>query len=97
MSAAPVWIRVTPADLASGRRHHCSECPLALAIKRAFPGRSVTVSDRPVTIAVGLRVAILHPTDLRLVGEFVEAFDAGRDVDCIEFELSLGDPDSLAA
>lgn len=44
-------ISVTEEDIANGKRQTCDSCPIALAVKRAYPGCPVSVDQWGIKIA----------------------------------------------
>jgi len=81
-----MMIEVRAADIRKGIRKVPSQCPIAHACKRAFPGAQVSVGFRTVLFGFGnTRPARLSRSALR----FVRAFDAGRKVKPFRFWLAL--------
>ena len=78
-----IMIKVTAGDIAIGHRSSALLCPVALALKRAFPRRWCTVSTREY--GVGDKVEFLS----KEVQQFIESFDAGYPVKPFQFRISL--------
>jgi len=79
-------ITVTAEHIARGERQSCTRCPIALAIRDAFPGA--------ISFAVGGPMVMLwtggSEREIDLPAEafkFVNAFDNGRTVEAFTFEL----------
>ena len=85
-----IIVNVTEKDIEQGRKRNCRHCPIALAIRRKFPGDSTVVR-------VDRKIAFIWPTggsyfatDLpRAARDFVVDFDSGRVVSPFTFNLSL--------
>jgi hypothetical protein len=78
-------VRVTRQHIAQGIQGDCSLCPLALAFRAAG-----------LTVRVGVRILIIDRRPYRmpaLLADWADAFDAGREVEPIEFAFEL--PDEL--
>jgi hypothetical protein len=76
-------INVTKEDIQNGKPIHISKCPVALAITRAT-GRTCEV-DLDAIYVDGLGL-VYSPTE---VVKFVRAFDDGKNVDPLAFDLTL--------
>jgi hypothetical protein len=74
-------VDVTQEDIEEGARGDCNFCPVARAIRRAFPTKSVFVGANTIGVG-GERLEM--PDD---VDEFVCAFDSYCDVYPFSFEL----------
>jgi hypothetical protein len=80
-----VRVRVTRQHIAQGIQGDCSHCPLALAFREVG-----------LHVRVGVRILIIdrHPYQMpALLADWADAFDAGREVEPIEFAFEL--PDEL--
>jgi hypothetical protein len=77
-----MWIKVTRNDISRGESHSCSLCPVARAIRRAFPGKTVTVGCALVNVD-GYRTIELPP----MVRNFIRDFDSKRPVTPISFRI----------
>jgi hypothetical protein len=78
-------ISVTQEDINQGKHQSCRECVVALAAKRAFPGRTPNVGYDSMSLYGGRLVAIykLPPEATRLIA----AWENRRKVSPLEFEL----------
>ncbi len=65
-----IWIEVTRDDIRRGAPRSSWACPIALAIKRLFPEKYVTVGD--TTIVIGKRTFLMPPLGRAFVKEFDE-------------------------
>ncbi len=80
-------IEVTTEDIAKGVREDCHGCPIALACKR-LGVRDVAV-EREAVVYRNYE-GEWDEASMPEVGEaFIEAFDAGRDVEPFSFELDI--------
>jgi hypothetical protein len=84
-------INVTAEHIAAGERENCERCPVALAIRDAFP-HLVYIEVAPEGISISLRGADIwglkaHVDVAREVQEFIRAFDSGEPVEPFTFEL----------
>ena len=76
-------IKVTQEHIDSGVRGDCSKCPIALAI-------SEQVNNRVGVSKGGIIIPYLYETFLEtppLAREFIEKFDAGKEVEPFVFNL----------
>lgn len=80
--AVTMRIEVTQEDIKKGERHSGISCPIALALKRALPGRHVGVSEE--TADIGENARVLLPLEAQ---DFIDDFDDGLGVDPFAFEL----------
>ena len=76
-------IKVTQEDIDKATPASCCYCPIARALRRAFPRRRVAVG--PIFITVG-RERAYPPVK---ACEFITAFDSGRTVKPFSFKLDL--------
>lgn len=78
-------IHVIQEDINNGKRMHCSDCPVALAVKRKFnlPSYAVVVSHS--TIRFDNNVVTIP----EIVSDFISKFDNGRYVTPFSFEIEL--------
>ncbi len=76
-------IRVTRADIENGAANDECNCPIALALKRAFATRNVVVGSGG--IAVGGKI---YDTPVAVV-EFINKFDDGMNVEPFSFCLEM--------
>jgi hypothetical protein len=76
-------VDLTPEDLANGEPESCTECPVALAVRRATKGQSVTVE--PYGIVVD---GILYDVPAE-VDAAIDLIDDGRAVDVVPFSFEL--------
>jgi hypothetical protein len=83
-----ITISVTADDIAQGKQRDCRRCPIACAVRRAFPHAVVDVDEADINIwksgliAETFREYVL-PDEAR---EFISAFDAGESVKPFTFE-----------
>ena len=84
-------VKVTQADIARGVQDNCMECPIALAIIKAFPVCAhlhIEVMIDCVRIAEPFDVDSLEVKLPRTVSAFIASFDNGRPVEPFEFAIS---------
>lgn len=74
-------ISVTAADIAQGKVGDCGECPVALAMGRAFPGRRILADS------YGLNVDDRQFPTPPMVDRFMQDFDRRRLVEPFTFEI----------
>ena len=67
-------IAVTAADIALGQRNDCTLCPIALSLRRCYPGKKIWVDYEVVRI--GRRTVDVTG----YVEAWMSAFDAGKSV-----------------
>lgn len=82
-----IKVQVTAEDIKDGLPHRCSQCPIALAIKRGHNINDVQVAPFGHT---ELLFATVNGHSRPLppgAAQFVRDFDAGRDVSPFEFDL----------
>lgn len=88
-----VSVRVTSDDIASGKRKDACHCPVALALKRAYPESEIFAGDDgelytyQAPAAPRVRVASLPP----VANRFIEEFDDGYAVQPFSFTLDIPD------
>lgn len=82
-------VTVTQADIDGGVRNKCTKCPVALALKRLFPGRRISVANYSIKVGSCLE---RMPSE---VISFVSWFDIGRAVQPFSFPLTLPDEVTL--
>lgn len=81
-----VTIEVTEADIQVGQRKNCFDCPIALAVRRAYP----EITNPEFNISVGVRHGFVGnarfwmPTE---AAEFIKKFDAGETVEPFSFQV----------
>lgn len=75
-------IKVTLEHICHGQHHKGDACPVALALREAFPNKKVWV-DPLYTIEIGEDVYVA-PEEVR---QFVERFDDGEEVEPFAFNL----------
>jgi hypothetical protein len=82
-------INVTAGHIAKGEHDSCRFCPVALAMKEAFPDAElVAVDSARVIMGGGLRRRGWVELDLPdAATRFIEAFDAGDPVQPFSFDL----------
>lgn len=78
-------IDVTAEDIRDGKPKLCESCPIALAIKRAYPGLPVNVEEEEVVIG---EHAYNLPDD---VSDAIRAIDYGIPVEPFQFSLTVLD------
>lgn len=79
-------INVTAKDIRMGIRGNCLKCPIAIALKRAFKAKEVTVTT--ITFLVDrLKFRIHELDDDSNIVSFIEDFDQGVPVKPFSFEL----------
>lgn len=74
-------IEVTQADIDKGEASNCSECPVALAARRAFLSRNVSVNQ--VILCTNQDIYSL-PKSAR---QFILDFDDGKPVKPFSFQI----------
>lgn len=75
-------INVTAEDIAAGEQRECDFCPIALALRDAFPdARVISVSPDSVDLD-GIEIDL---PDIAV--EFIHAFDGGEGGEPFSFEL----------
>jgi hypothetical protein len=78
-------ISVTQEDISEGKRCNCRECVVALAAKRAFPGRTPVVGYKSMSLYGGRLVAVYTlPAE---ASRLIAAWENRRKVSPLEFEL----------
>jgi hypothetical protein len=75
-------IQVTQDDIDDGIRGSYCDCPIALAIKRQFPGKEIIVSKYILGIGGVNTWNVPKP-----VYNFIDRFDNGNPVEPIVFEI----------
>lgn len=84
MGVQTVIISVTRKDIAEGRRASPSFCPVALAIRRRYPKKAISVAEKVIFISsIGERMS---PES---VCQFVESFDHRKPVKPFRFKLEV--------
>jgi hypothetical protein len=72
----PIEITVLPSDIAAGVKEDCHNCPIALAVKRAFPAAThVTVDGQCIDFNHGKQHFYWASSDA--IDEFIADFDEG--------------------
>lgn len=86
MRSDPIEITVTLKDIAGGVREDCAYCPIALAVKRAFPLASeVTVDYNDLSFYHGSQI---FSADVpQHVADWMDSFDHARGVQPVSFPL----------
>jgi hypothetical protein len=77
-----VLVEVTAEDIEQGQPNDSRCCPIALALKRIYPDRTIRVGDEGFA-EIGDGMAILPDEAYQFIG----AFDEGRSVKPISFTL----------
>lgn len=77
-----IQVRVMQRDIDRGHRSDCFKCPIALALKRAFPRREFEVGFGFVSFEKGPTISL--PTKAR---EFIDAFDNKQPVKPFTFRI----------
>lgn len=77
-------ITVTNKDIKNGRQHHCFECPIALAVRRACQTEVVSVGGFTIKVRGGDWIKIP-----RLAVNFIGDFDLGKPVQPFSFNLKI--------
>lgn len=96
-----IRVKVTADDIENGRRHACYQCPVALAINRAFKGKikaRVDVGMIGLYNMISKSTAPLHAATIVApveVNDFVLAFDH-KVAGAYPFEFDLPVPDEVA-
>ena len=84
-----VTIKVTQSDIDCGIKHNCKHCPVASALRRAFPGHRVDTLTRTTELVSysepQLRMTIPHPLEVQ---DWIIAFDNGDKMKPIDFEAT---------
>lgn len=85
-----VKIEVLQSDIDSGRPDDCGFCPVALAIKRAANVKTIHVSLATVVIyfTKSSLCRIKLPAE---ANEFIDKFDAEKEVEPFSFDLEIPD------
>lgn len=93
MKQVNVRVSVTPEDIACGAKGSYTSCPIALAVRRAVPELTyASVSDTMVSARTKIPKgsdARYHGTLPKEAGDFVNAFDWGKEVVPFDFSLTL--------
>lgn len=76
-------VKVTASDIANGERGSACRCPIALAVKRAYPGKTVSVTA--TNIEVGASQVRTQPDQ----SQFVNDFDHHKPVTAHSFVLDI--------
>jgi hypothetical protein len=76
-------MKVTERHIKLGRRHDPQCCPVALALKEQFSWVSVTIDE--IIAYKGEKWHYFIPN--RKVVDFIVAFDSGKTIEPMEFEL----------
>jgi len=83
-----VHVEVTAEDIATGEPSDYSQCPIALALKRAVPGCDPYVSTVLLSLNGRHGIQAFIPT---CVSMFIMDFDDGDPVDPFAFDLEIPD------
>jgi len=82
-----IKIRVSAKDIKNGERDNCSNCPVALAVRRVFDAdETIEVDGEEILIMSSPYCDISLPP---IVRKFVSDFDAGMKVKPFTFYLPL--------
>lgn len=81
-------VDVTSADIHNGKRGEACNCPVALAIKRLAPSKTVNVGILHAFFDPELNEGKELPTEAK---EFIKAFDAGEPVSPFTFFLDYSE------
>lgn len=79
-------INVSSRDILFGFPYESDYCPIAIALKRQFPDKDVSVSESG-RIEIGDEVVFLSQKTLNKVVDFVKRFDSGEDVKPFRFRI----------
>jgi hypothetical protein len=78
-------ITVTAQHIAQGARSNCWRCPIALAVREAFPDTAIAVSDFYIQMTLdGQQRIIRTPRETAL---FIRAFDTGVPIEPFSFTV----------
>lgn len=78
-------VEVAPIDITCGKRGSSSSCPIALALKRSFPGNPVHVGTLMITVDDDVAKLPNNAQD------FVKNFDNGESVEPFTFYVNFPD------
>jgi hypothetical protein len=81
-------IKITQQDIDRGDPGNALSCPIALAIKRDFPGEKVKVASSRIEIGDVVLVLNVNSSSIK-VYDFIEAFDMGLPVAPFEVDLKF--------
>ena len=87
MTTDSVRITVTQADIDAGVREDCHNCPIARAVKRAFPGASNVTVEGMICFDHGQQTfdCVLPP----VADDFIDRFDNGLQVAPFGFDAEF--------
>lgn len=78
-----IKIEVTHADIQNGKPQNCYDCPIALAVKRALPGREIEVHTAHISIDDG------HASLPKEAMDWIENYDK-PDGSVMPFSFEIG-------
>ena len=82
-----ITVNVTELDIRDGKRCKCFSCPVALALKRLFPGYEITVGTK--TVAVCLAGVTWIGNLPKKAATAIARIDAGEMLAPFQFKLRL--------
>ena len=81
-------IKVTKSDIQNGRPGYSDSCPIALAVKRKFPGSDVSVGYFDFDVQHGPADKEIHGRMLpERAQRFVDEFDGNSPVEPFQFDV----------
>lgn len=84
-----ISVNVTQEDIDNGVRGDACNCPVALAIGRATEHKYVVMAWREILLTIKCNIVYRIDTP-RYVSNFIESFDAKRNVCPFSFNLEFG-------
>lgn len=87
MTQLDIKLKITEQDIARGKKFSLNLCPVGIAATRAFPNTTIAVGYVYVSSESDdeYRLYVLP----RFAKEFLEAFEAGKKVTPVEFDLKI--------
>jgi hypothetical protein len=80
-------VDVTQADIEAGETGDCSNCPVALAVRRAAVAAGLPDADWVEVCFPRIKIGHVAFSFPRGIGQFVDDFDAGESVRPFSFDL----------